>query len=177
MSDETASETPMTIEERLAYLEEQNEGLKKVGKLLLALCLLTAGLLVYTQNNLRKSVHSEAVILGGNAPRAALTTSNDNGHLAYLFFDHLGIIPPEPKFGAVPFLDGFVIYDRQGNPRIVIGVNDKNEAVMDVVAADGRVEFSARPRSAAPAEGATPGASGAAPVAGASPAPTPAPAP
>lgn len=178
MSDETAPDTPMTIEERLAYLEEQNEGLKKVGKLLLALCLLTAGLLVYTQTGQRRAVHSESLLLGGDTPRAALTTSN-NGHLAYLFYDHLGILPPEPKFSAIPYLDGFAIYDRMGNPRIVIGINDKDEAILDLVAPDGRVEFSARPRTApapgAPAPGApAPGASAPGAPAAAPPAnPTP----
>lgn len=175
-----AEDKPMTIEERLAYLEEQNEGLKSVGKLLLALCLVTAGLLAWTQVKERTAVHSESLILGSDTPRGALTTA-PNGHLAFLFYDQLGIIPPEPKFGAVPYLDGFVIYDKQGKPRIVVGVNDKDEAVLDVVGPDGKVQFSARPRTAsagaspsgqAPAPGATPGAPQPAP---ATPAPAPSP--
>lgn len=160
-ADDRAS---MTVEERLAYLEEQNEGLKSVGKLLMALCLITAGLLAWTQIKERSAVHSESLILGSDTPRGALTTS-PNGHLALLFYDQLGIIPPEPKFDAIPYLDGFVLYDKQGNPRIVIGVNDKDEAVLDVVAPDGRVQFSAvprtRPQGSAPAPGAKPGAPGA----------------
>ena len=175
---------PMTVEERLAYLEEQNEGLKSVGKLLMALCLITAGLLAWTQIKERSAVHTESLILGSDTPRGAFTTA-PNGHLALLFYDQLGIIPPEPKFEAVPYLDGFVIYDKQGSPRIVIGVNDKDEAVLDVVGADGRVQFAAVPRTQpqgaapAPAPGApgtpaTPGAS-AAPATPAAPgaAPTP----
>jgi hypothetical protein len=180
MSEDNKPDTPMTVEERLAYLEEQNEGLKKVGKLLLALSLLTAGLLAWTQMTARTAVHSEALILGGDTPRGALTTS-PNGHLAYLFFDHLGIIPPSPKFGAIPYLDGVVLYDRQGNPRIVMGVNDKDEAILDVVGPDGKRLFSAVPRSAAspkpPATGANPSAppaTGPSPSTGATPSAPPA---
>lgn len=177
MSDEAQeSEQPMTIEERLAYLEEQNEGLKKVGKMLLALSLLTAGLLVWTQMGQRSAVYSEALILGsGDTPRAALTTTQTN-HLAWLFYDHMGILPPNPKFGAIPFLDGFAIYDRQGNPRVVIGINDKDQAVVDVLSAEGKVVFAANPNAAAPAAGGTPPAAPSAPAASTTPAPS-APAP
>ena len=31
-TSEAVEQTPMTVEERLAFLEEQNEGLKRVGK-------------------------------------------------------------------------------------------------------------------------------------------------
>lgn len=173
MSDEASENKPTTIEERLAYLEEQNEGLKRVGKMLLGLCLLTAGLLVWTQMTSRSALYSEAVILGtGDNPRGTLTTT-PTGHLAFLFYDHLGILPPSPKFQAIPYLDGFAIYDRQGNPRIVIGVNDKDEAILDVVGPDGKVQFAARPRTAQapPADGKAPVP--APPAGGSAPAPNP----
>jgi hypothetical protein len=173
MSDEASENKPATIEERLAYLEEQNEGLKRVGKMLLGLCLLTSGLLVWTQMGSRSALYSEAVILGtGENPRGTLTTT-PTGHLAFLFYDHLGILPPSPKFQAIPYLDGFAIYDRQGNPRIVIGVNDKDEAILDVVGPDGKVQFAARPRTAqpSPAGGSTPAP--APPAGGSTPAPNP----
>lgn len=162
MSDETQSSAgPGTIEERLAYLEEQNEGLKRVGKMLLGLCLLTAGLLVWTQMGQRSSLYSEAVIFGSSQnPRGTITTT-PTGHLAYLFYDHLGILPPNPKFGAIPYLDGFVIYDRQGNPRIVIGVDDKDQAIFDVINASGQLQFSTRQAGdQAPVAGATPAPGG-----------------
>jgi hypothetical protein len=149
----------MTVEERLAYLEEQNEGLKRVGKLLMALCLLIGFLLVWTQSQLHQAVYSEALILGNSDnPRATLTTTPNN-HLGLMFYDSLGLLPTEPKFGAIPYLDGFAIYDRAGKPRIVIGINDKDEALIDVVNPDGKVLFSAVPKTA-PAG--APGANGAA---------------
>lgn len=178
MSDqqETVAEepdVPMTLEERLAYLEEQNEGLKRVGKMLLALGILTAGLLVWTQVGQRSSIYSEAVILGtGENPRGTLTTTPSN-HLAFLFYDQFGILPPNPKFGTIPHLDGFAIYDRQGNPRVVIGVTEQNEAVIDILNAEGMLVEALGQRKM-PAPGAAP----AAPAAGtATPAPGQAPAP
>ncbi len=145
-ASEAVDQTPMTVEERLAFLEEQNEGLKRVGKLLMGLCLLIGVLLVWTQAGLRKSIYSEAVILGNaSTPRATLTSA-PNGHLAFLFYDHLGILPPNPEFGAIPYLDGFAIYDREGRPRIVMGINDQNKTILDVFDETGKLAFGAIPR-------------------------------
>lgn len=190
MSDEAIVDKPMTIEERLAYLEEQNEGLKRVGKMLLGLALLTGGLLIWTQVGQRSALYSEAVIFGsGQSPRGTLTTT-PNGHLGFLFYDHLGILPQDIKFDAIPYLDGFAIYDRQGNPRVVIGVNDKDQTVFDLVGPDGKVQYRAGsgaqgvPTQGTPPAGTAPAgtapAPGAAAPAGSAPAPgaaAPAPAP
>lgn len=176
------ADVPMTIEERLLYLEEQNEGLKRVGKMLLALCLLTAGLLVWTQVGQRSSLYSEAMIFGtGDTPRGTLTTTPNN-HLAFLFYDQFGILPPSPKFGSIPHLDGFAIYDRQGNPRIVVGVTDQNQAVLDVLDAQGNVvtrsgETPTAPSEASDGAAAAPSTAGTAAAAGTAPAAPQAPVP
>lgn len=140
--DEEDEEEELTVEERLAYLEEQNEGLKRVGGLLLVLCFLIGGLLVYSQMQLRGAIYSEALILSSkNVPRATLTTT-PSGHLGLLFYDAMGILASDPQFSAVPNLDGVVLYDRSGKPRIVLGVNDKDEAVFDLLDAQGKLTFS-----------------------------------
>lgn len=156
---------PMTIEERLAYLEEQNEGLKTVGKLLLALSIITAGLLAWTQMNQRTGIFSESVVYESAGQAKAAITSNSGNHLALLSFDQMGILPTEPQFGAVGELQGLVLYDRDGKPRLVLGINDRNESVLDVFSAEGKRVFSAVPVTAAasgakPADGATPAPSG-----------------
>ncbi len=174
MSDENNSpeidsepSKPMTIEERIAYLEEQTEGLKTIGKLLLALSIITAGLLAWTQMNQRSSVFSESVVYENGGRAKAAITSNTGNHLALLSFDQMGILPTDPQFGAVGGLQGLVLYDRDGKPRVVLGINDSNESVLDVFAADGQRVFSGVPVTAA-----TPGAK---PAGGATPVPAPAP--
>lgn len=182
MSDESNSPTidsatdrPMTIEERLAYLEEQNEGLKTVGKLLLALSVITAGLLAWTQMNQRSGIFSESTIYESDGIAKAAITSNLGNHLALLSFDPMGILPTDPQFGAVGGLQGLVLYDRDGKPRVVIGINDRNESVLDVLGPDGARLFSAVPTTQAPPAAeplntqSTPRAPGAAPSTSAAP--------
>lgn len=182
MSDETNSQDndseptkPMTIEERLAYLEEQNEGLKTVGKLLLALSVITAGLLAWTQMNQRSSIFSESIVLETGGRAKAALTSNTGNHLALLSFDQMGILPTDPQFGAVGDLNGLVLYDKMGKPRVVLGVTGRDETVFDLFSADGKRIFSAVP-VAAPAGGAPSpnGAATPAPTGAATPAPAPA---
>lgn len=159
MSDETTPQSSLTVEERLAFLEEQNEGLKRVGKMLLGLVLLIGVLLVWTQSSLHKALYSEAVILGTSDMARATLTTTPNNHIGLLFYDHLGILPPSPQFGAVPYLDGVVLYDKSGKPRIVMGVNDKDQSILDVLDGQGKLVYSAvpRPAPAAGANGAAPG--------------------
>lgn len=148
MSDETSQpepETPMTIEERLVYLEEQNEGLKTVGKLLMALSLVTAGLLVWSQMNQRATVFSESMVYENAGLQKYTVTANTGNHLAYIPFDQMGILPTEPQFATVGDLQGVVLYDQDGKPRVVIGVNSRNESVLDVLGPDGRRQFAAVP--------------------------------
>ncbi len=163
MSDETSQpelEKPMTIEERLAYLEEQNEGLKTVGKLLMALSLITAGLLVWSQMNLRSTVFSESMVYENLGQQKLTITANTGSHLAFIPFDQLGILPAEPQFATVGDLQGVVLYDRDGKPRVVMGVNGRNETVLDVLGPDGRRQFAAAPTTP-PAPGNAPSPSGA----------------
>lgn len=182
MSDESNSpktdseaDRPMTIEERLAYLEEQNEGLKTVGKLLLALSIITAGLLAWTQMNQRSGIFSESTIYENGGIAKAAITSNAGNHLALLSFDQMGILPADPQFGAVGGLQGLVLYDRDGKPRVVIGVNDRNDSVLDILGPDGARLFSAVPTTQTPPAG-EPSSTGAAPSApGAAASATPAP--
>ena len=171
MSDETSQpelDKPMTIEERLAYLEEQNEGLKTVGKLLMALSLITAGLLVWSQMNQRSTVFSESMVYENLGQQKYTITANTGNHLAFIPFDQMGILPAEPQFAAVGDLQGVVLYDRDGKPRVVMGINSRNESILDVLGPDGRRQFAAVP-TAPPAPGAS--APGSAPTPAKAPAP------
>ncbi len=136
------SDSP-SLEERIALLEAENVGLKRVGLLLLVFMIVVGGLSVFQFRNLSSTMHTETLLLErGKAPRAALTVMPTD-HLGLVFYDHLGLLPTELKFGAIPYLDGFAIYDRNGNPRILIGLDDKDEPILAVVSADGQTLFQA----------------------------------
>ncbi len=168
MSEETNQpepDKPMTIEERLAYLEEQNEGLKTVGKLLMALSLVTAGLLVWSQMNQRATVFSESMVYENLGQPKVTLTANTGNHVALIPFDKMGILPAEPRFATVGDLQGVVLYDSDGKPRVVMGVNGRNEAVLDVLGPDGQRQFAAVPTAPpAPAPGNAPQAPSATPT-------------
>lgn len=136
------SDSP-SLEERIALLEVENAGLKRVGVLLLVFVIVVGGLSVFQFRSLTSSFHTETLQLErAKSPRAALTVMPTD-HLGLVFYDHLGLLPTELKFGAIPYLDGLAIYDRNGNPRILIGLNDKDEPILAVVSADGQTLFQA----------------------------------
>lgn len=142
-SPDEAAAPELSLEERLSYLEEQNEGLKRVGMLLLGLCLLVGGLLIYTQYQSRQSLYSENIILGSSTTARSAFTPTASGHIGMLFYDAMGMLPPDPQLDAVANLDGLVLYDRLGRPRIVIGTNEEDEAIIDILNTEGKLVFTA----------------------------------
>lgn len=148
LSENDASAEVLSLEERIAELEADNAGMKKVGLLLVILTILIGALMVFKINEFHSQLTSGGLILsdeGGN-PRAALTVfkpEQRNGHLGMLFYDNLGLLPPEVDFGRTPDLDGMVFYDRKGRPRIILGVDNSEQAVLLMTAPDGRVVFRA----------------------------------
>lgn len=158
-----------TLEERLAYLEEQNEGMKRVGLLLVILVIVMGATMIFQNNSASRAVATDGLILNnGGKPRSALTAM-PNGHLGMVFYDFKGEVPPA-EFNKIPYLDGLVIYDQTGQPRILIGMDDKDQPILAVVDKEGKTLFSALPLpassqpptgpegTATPAPGATPGA-------------------
>lgn len=142
-SAEEAAAPELSLEERLAYLEEQNEGLKRVGMLLLGLCLLVGALLIYTQYQSRQSLYSENIIIGSSTTARSAFAPTASGHIAMLFYDAMGMLPPDPQLDTVANLDGLVLYDRLGRPRIVIGTNEEDEAIIDILNTEGKLVFTA----------------------------------
>lgn len=149
MSESESETTPVapseskTVEERLAYLEEQNEGFKRAGGLLLALVVIMGVSLIVTSRSLGSAVNSESLILSsGGRPRAALTAM-PNGHVGMLFYNFAGLLPSSASYNSVPPLDGIVLYDQSGRPRILLGVDDKNMPVLAVLGLDGKPIYSA----------------------------------
>lgn len=132
-----------TIEERLAHLEEQNEGLKRVGGLMLALVVIMGVALIITSRSIGSAVDTESVILSNmSRPRAAFTAM-PNGHVGMLFYNFAGLLPPSASYSTVPTLDGLVLYDQKGLPRIMLGIDERNMPVLAVLGIDGKPIYSA----------------------------------
>ena len=139
MSDETSPdpeapavpETPLSMDERVAYLEAQNAGLKRVGLLGLVLVLLLGAILVHqTYSDLR------------NTTTRAMTLLNDQDQLS-------GAVAIDPK-GRMQFLQarygsmaattnlpddfhGYAFYDSDGVPRVLIGETNEKATVFRVI--------------------------------------------
>lgn len=155
MSDTPATDTPLSLEDRIAELEADNAGIKKVGFLLVVLTIVIGIMMVVSVREIHDSMLTNSVIItDGGQSRAALTVlkgENRSGHLGMLFYDNLGLLPSEVDFGRMPDLDGMVFYDRKGKPRIAMGVDANDQAIIMVLAPDGRVLFRAGLEQRAPA--------------------------
>lgn len=151
IENESAKATPNDIESRLAFLEEQNEGLKRSGILLVVLVVLMGATMIYTNRSSAGAVNTEGLILSSlGRPKSAITAM-PTGHLGVVFYDFNGELPKEVKYKAIPYLDGFAIYDRSGNPRILMGIDDRDNPILAVVSPDGKTLFNAvTPTTAAP---------------------------
>ena len=131
-----------TVEERLSYLEEQNEGLKRVGMLLVTLVILMGITMAHQSSTTAKALSTDGLIINNaGKPRAALT-SMPTGHLGMLFYNYAGKLAPS-QYSSIPYLDGFAIYDQSGRPRILIGMDDKDNPILAVISKDGKTEFTA----------------------------------
>lgn len=166
------SEAP-SLEQRLEFLEDQNEALKRSGLLLVILVILLGVTMILQSRSAARAVTTEGLILSTTSgkPHAALTTL-PNGHLGFTFFDSVGQLPKQLQYSSIPYLDGFAIYDRSGRPRILIGLDDKENPMMATVSADGKVLFSTAPPSSAASQKTPPPSQ---PQPGATPAATPKP--
>lgn len=144
------SDTP-SIEERLEFLEDQNEGLKRVGLLLVILVVLMGVGMIVQSRNAAESIKTGGVIFTNEgASRTALTTM-PTGHLGMVQFDANETISAEMNSQAVPPMDGMVMYDRAGNPRLMLGIDDQGNPFLILTGKDGRPFFSALDPSVAKA--------------------------
>ena len=153
-----------SFESRIAYLESQNEGLKRVGLLGLLLVLVLGGIVVYQAwADLGGVTTTGIVFQDGRQTRAALVTTS-GGHLALVPAGPLGNLP---SLNTPPSMDfqGLAIYDSQGRVRILMGVTSADQPVVGVIGENGQTIWtplqvpksgSAPPPPAAPGTPGTP---------------------
>lgn len=140
-----AEPTPSDLETRLQYLEAQNEGLKRVGALALALLLILGGLFVFQVWNDLKGIATGGLVLHDeNKNSKVAMTVNSNGALALVPINQLGYAPPLEQVGGE--FNGLGIYDSSGKLRIVLGTNIDDQPVVGIFGNDGKMVWSPLPQ-------------------------------
>lgn len=179
MSDEVAPDaevsappaTPLTMEERLAYLEAQNEGLKRVGLLGLVLVLMLGAIVVHqTYSDLRTSTTRAVTLLSDQDQLSAAITVDPQGRTQFL----------QARYGTMASATnlpegfrGYAFYDSDGVPRVMIGETSEKHTVFQVLDPVRGVAFDPFENVKAPAAQQT--APGKAPAPQGSPSPKPTP--
>lgn len=145
----------MDIEARVAYLEEQNAGLKRVGLLGLLLVLILGGVVVYQAWADLGGITTTGIVFQDDRPRSALVTTA-SGHLALVPALPLGTLPELEQRQGLDF-QGLGIYDTKGRVRFLLGVNSLDQPVVGIIGEKGETLWTPlQMQQAAPP--ATPGA-------------------
>lgn len=134
------SESAQSLEERIEYLEGQNEGLKRVGLLGLILLLVIGGLLIQNVYADMSGITTGGIVFReGDTNRYALVMA-PGGHLAYVPFDFAGNLP---QIDARPAGDlrGLAFYDSKGVLRVMLGTTADDRPVLAVLNPDGTLQW------------------------------------
>lgn len=129
--ESAAPATPLSMEERVAYLEAQNEGLKRVGLLGLVLVLMLGAILVHqTYSDLRTSTTRAVTLLNDQDQLSGAITVDAQGRTQFLQARYGSMA------GATALPEGFrgyAFYDSDGVPRVFIGENAEKHTVFQVL--------------------------------------------
>ncbi|MBI3927446.1 MAG: hypothetical protein HY319_18050 [Armatimonadetes bacterium] len=139
-----------SIEERLSYLEEQNDGLKRVGRAALVLLLVLGAILVYEVWAPMSGITTRGLVLRdeADAQRAAVLIG-PGGHVALVPADLQGRLP-QLQSDANVGLQGLGVYDTKGRLRMLIGVTGEDEPVLAVVGPEGQLTWTPLKAAAKP---------------------------
>lgn len=123
--------TTWTLQQRIEHLEAQNDGLKRVGGLGLALVLLLGVLLVQqVYSDLRSTSTKAITLLKTDTSELAVAITPDNKGRLQVLPAKFGVLnPPQPlpeKF------NGSAFYDSAGKLRMVIGEEGDGSTVFAV---------------------------------------------
>ncbi|MFN8610166.1 MAG: hypothetical protein U0931_21665 [Vulcanimicrobiota bacterium] len=139
MSDAAAPETEessaptgsMTLEERVAYLEAQNEGLKRVGLLGLVLVLMLGAIVVHqTYSDLRSTTTRGLTLLNEKDELSGAVTVDAQGRTQFVQarYGNMASLNPLPEG-----FQGFAFYDTAGTPRVLIGETKDQQTFFKVI--------------------------------------------
>ena len=138
MSDETSPdaeapavpETPLSMDERVAYLEAQNAGLKRVGLLGLVLVLLLGAIVVQqTYSDMRSTTTRALTLLNDQDQLSAAVAIDPKGRMQFL----------QARYGSMATttnlpdnFHGYAFYDSDGLPRVLIGETNEKATVFQI---------------------------------------------
>jgi hypothetical protein len=127
---EAAPATPLTLEERVAFLEAQNEGLKRVGLLGLVLVMLLGAILVHqTYSDLKSSTTRGLTLLNDQDQLSGAVTVDGQGRMQFLQARY-GVMAPATELPAD--FRGFAFYDSDGAARILMGEGKDKQTIFMV---------------------------------------------
>ena len=127
---EAAPAAPQTLDERVAYLEAQNEGLKRVGLLGLLLVLLLGGIIVYqTYGDLSSTTTRGLTLLNDKDQMSGAVTVDRQGRMLFLQASY-GVMAAAGDLPAD--FRGFTFFDAEGRPRVLMG-EDKDKHTIFMV--------------------------------------------
>lgn len=154
-ADEAVSPaTSLSLEERVAYLEAQNEGLKRVGVLGLVLVLLLGAILVHqTYSDMRTTTTRAITLLNDRDELSGAVTVDPQGRTQFL----------QARYGTMAGATnlpedfrGYAFYDSDGVPRVFIGEDKEKHTVFQVLDPGRGIAFDPFEKAKAPTAGATP---------------------
>jgi hypothetical protein len=129
--ESTPPPKPMTLEERVAFLEAQNEGLKRVGGLALVLVLMLGAIVVHQNySDLRGTTTRGLTLLNDRDELSSAITVDPDGRTQFLqarYGSMAGAIALPKGF------TGYAFYDTDGLPRVLIGENEQKHTVFQVI--------------------------------------------
>ena len=127
---EAAPAVPLSLEERVAFLEAQNEGLKRVGLLGLVLVMLLGAILVHqTYSDMKSSTTRGLTLLNDQDQLSGAITIDGQGRMQFLQARY-GSMAPAAEIPAD--FRGFAFYDSDGSPRILMGEGKDKQTVFMV---------------------------------------------
>ncbi len=130
------------INERLEYLEAQNEGLKRVGLLGLILVFILGGIVVYQSYADLNNVTTRGMVFLDESRLHSTLFPHGEAHLAMVPFNPNEQLP-NVQGEVVKGLRGLCVYDTKGFPRVAIGVDGLDNPVVMVFNQDGSIQYSA----------------------------------
>lgn len=130
---------PLSMEDRLAYLEAQNEGMKRVGGLALVLILILGGIVVHNAYTDLQTISTRGLVLMNDDNQLSAAWSADRQGRVMLLRGNYGMLAPHEPLPDD--FQGVAFYDSSGRPRMLIGEDRERRTVFTVLDPERKVAY------------------------------------
>ncbi len=138
-AEPTSSAPPLSVEERIAFLEAQNEGMKRVGGLALVLILILGGIVVHNAYTDLQTVSTRGLVLMNDDNQLTAAWSADRQGRVMLLRGNYGMLTPHEPLPDD--FQGVAFYDSSGRPRLLVGEDRERRTVFTVLDPERKVAF------------------------------------